>query len=447
MNNKSTIEPVRDEWLGELLRELEVPQHGPEFQGEFRRRVHEERRASRRRGTTRWLVRVAVVAAVAAVAIAVVGLPRGGESPLPGGPQAASAALVKARVRAALTTLRSLSGTLIATGPHENDGGRWRFALDAAGDLRLEGPKPGDVETYDARTGAVRSAQHSASLGGDTLFYAERTGVAPGPPDQGPPSWVLPEQYGAFVRAALADTPSSVAQTTYDGRAAWQLEADTTPNAIVPDLSGDHLAITVDRGTGMPVRIVESKHGAILRELRIESLAINANLPAHTFSLAFPAGAVVMRSDDGFRRVSLDRVAAAIGYRPLVPTWVPDGYRLAEVAIARDAGATGKEGGNPPSRMVVSLSYRRGLDQFLVTTRLRGDGTWNDPLGSPEGYSDTPTTTPLTAGTLAGTDAEVVVSAQTEPHLWATSDSLVITVGGDLDRQDLTRVAGSLGRR
>jgi hypothetical protein len=447
MNDKSTIEPVRDEWLGELLRELEVPQHRPEFQGEFRRRMYEERRASRRGGTTRWLVRVAVVAVVAAVAIAVVGLPRGDKSPLPGGPQAASAALVKARVRAALTTLRSLSGTLIAAGPHEKDGGRWRFALDAAGDLRLEGPKPGDVETYDARTGVVRSAQHSASLGGDTLFYAERSGVAPGPPDQGPPSWVLPEQYGAFVRAALADTPSSVAQTIYEGRAAWQLEVETTPNAIVPDLSGDHLAITVDRATGMPVRVVERKHGAILRELRIENLAIDPNLPAHTFSLAFPASVEVMRSDDGFHRVPLDRVAAAVGYRPLVPTWVPDGYRLAEVAIARDAVATGKENGNPASRMVVSLSYRRGLDQFLVTTRLRGDGTWNDPLASPEGYTDTSTTTPLTAGALAGTEAHPVVSAHTTPHLWALTDSLVLTVGGDLSRPELTKVANSLGAR
>lgn len=409
--------------------------------------MRQERRATSRRAPTRWALRVAAVAAVAAVAIAVVGLPRGGRSPLPGGPQPANAALVKAHVRAALTTLRSLTGTLVATDARESDGGRWHFAVDAAGDLRLEGPKPGDLETYDASTGVVRSAQHSASLGANTLFYAERSGVAPGRPDQGPPSWVLPEQYGAFVRAALADTPSSVKPTTYDGRPAWQLTVETTPNAIVPDLTGDHLAITVDRATGMPVRIVESKHGAVLRELRIENLAVDPHLPAHTFSLAFPADAEVMRSDDGFRRVRLDQVPTAVGYRPLVPTWVPDGYRLSEVAVAREAAPTGKEGSNPPSRMVVSLAYRRGLDQFLVTTRLRGDGTWDDPLASPEGYTDTQTTTPLTTGALAGADAQVVVSAHTEPHLWATSDTLVVTVGGNLDRQDLLEVARSLAAR
>jgi hypothetical protein len=257
---------------------------------------------------------------------------------------------------------------------------------------------------------------------------------------------VLPEQYGAFVRAALADAPSTVRKTTYAGRPAWRLDVETTPNAIVPELSGDHLAITVDRATGMPVRVVESKHGAVLRELRIEGLAVDPDLPASTFALGFTSGADVMRSDDGFRRVPLSQVAAAVGYRPLVPASVPDGYRLAEVAVAREAAPTGKEGGNPPSRMVVSLSYRRGVDQFLVTTRLRGDGSWSDPLASPEGYTDTPATARIAAGALAGTDARVVVSAQSAPHLWALTDELVVTVGGDLTRAELTRVAGSLER-
>lgn len=443
MNGNETIEPVRDEWLGELLRELDVPQHGPWFHAELRRAVHEERRTTRRRGVLRWAVRVAAVATVAAVAIAVIGLPRGGKSPSLPGPQAASAAVVKSRIRTLLTTLHSVSGTLVAGGPREN-GGRWQFALDSDGDLRLEGPRPGDVETYDASTGVVRSAEHSTSLGGDTLFYAERSGVAPGPPDQGPPTWVLPEQYGAYIRAALADTAPSVRETAYDGRPAWRLDVDTTPNTIVPDLSGDHLAITVDRATGMPVRIVESKHGAMLRELSIEHLALNPSLPASTFELALPAGADVMRSDDGFRHVPLDQVAADVGYRPLVPSWVPDGYRLADVAVARQATPTGKGGSNPPSRMVVSLSYRRGIDQFVVTTRLRGGGIWTDPLASPTGYTDTPTPITVGAGALAATDAQVVISAHTVPHMWTLSDRLVVTVGGDLTRPQLARIADSL---
>jgi len=447
MRHQDTIDGQRDEWLGEMLRELDVPQHGPQFHTELRARVRDERRTSTRRAATRWTFRVVAVATVAAVAVAVVGLPRSGKSPSLPGPQAANAAAVKAQVRTALETLHGLSGVLVASGRRESDGGRWHFALDAAGDLRLEGPRSGDVEAYDASTGVVRSAQHSTSLGGDTLFYAERSGVAPGPPDQGPPSWVLPEQYGAFVRAALADAPSAVRETSYDGRRAWRLDVDTTPNAIVPELSGDHLAITVDRATGIPVRIVESKHGMVLRELRIEDLVVDPSLPTSTFALAFPTGAEVMRNDDGFQRLTLDRVAAAVGYEPLVPGWVPDGYRLTEVAVAREAAPTGKEGGNPPSRMVVSLSYRRGVDQFLVTTRLRGDGNWDDPLASPEGYRDAPAHTTLGGGALAGGDAQIVISAHASPHLWALKDSLVVTVGGDLTRAELTAIAASLHRR
>ena len=433
MNSNDTIGKTRDEWLGELLRELGAPEHRPEFHRELRLRLQEERRAGRRRVALRWTLRVAAVAAAAAIVLAVVGLPKSGR----GGPEVANAATVKAHVRAALFGLRSLTGVLV-------DGReRWRFALDAAGDLRLEGPRAGDAITYDAATGIVRSAQHSASLGGSTLFYAERRGVAPGPPDQGPPTWVLPEQYGAFVRAALADAPSSVRTATYAGRPAWQLEVDTVPNAIVPDSSGDHLSITVDEESGLPVRIVETKHGAVLRELHIEQLSVDPTLPAGTFELAFPAGAEVMRSDDGFRRVALGGVARAVGYAPLVPAWIPAGYHLAEVAVARDSAPTGKEGGNPASRMVVSLSYRRGIDQFLVTTRLRGDGSWSDPLSSPEGFVDTPEHVSLAGGT----GAQVVVSPHTIPHLWTLTDSLVVSVGGDLSRGELIRVADSLEHR
>jgi hypothetical protein len=90
--------------------------------------------------------------------------------------------------------------------------------------------------------------------------------------------------------------------------------------------------------------------------------------------------------------------------------------------------------------MVVSLSYRRGIDEFLVTTRLRGSGSWDDPLASPEGFVDRPEH--VRAGSL---QAELVLSPQATPHLWALTDDLVVTVGGDLSRAELLRVAGSLG--
>jgi hypothetical protein len=238
-----------------------------------------------------------------------------------------------------------------------------------------------------------------------------------------------------------------VREIAYQGRPAWQLDVATVPNAIAPELSGDRFQITVDRQTGMPVRVVERKDGSLLRTLRIEQLAVDRSLPSDTFRLHFPAGAEVARSDDGFRRVELGRVAQGVGYRPLVPSWTPEGYRLAAVAVARESAPTGREGGNPPSRMVVSVSYRRGIDQFLVTTRLRGSGSWSDPLASPEGFVDRPQPVTFDSGALAGHEAQAVVSPRSEPHLWAQTDELVVTVGGDLSRAELTRVAGSLGSR
>src|SRR6185312_4187819 len=133
--------------------------------------------------------------------------------------------------------------------------------------------------------------QHSASLGGSPLFYAERDGVAPGPPDQGPPTWLLPDQLSAYVRAALAAGDPGVRELTYEGRPAWQLDVATVPNQIAPELSGDALEITVDRATGMPVRVIERKDGQLLHELSIERLAANKTLPADTLRFALPAGA------------------------------------------------------------------------------------------------------------------------------------------------------------
>lgn len=159
-------------------------------------------------------------------------------------------------------------------------------------------------------------------------------------------------------------------------------------------------------------------------------------------------GAEVMESDAGFQRVALDEVAGVVGYQPLVPAAVPEGYELAEVAVAREAGRTGTEAGNPIFRGVVSLSYRRGLDQLIVTTRLTGPSPelWSDPLATGEGFVDERPRVRISAGALAGERAEVVIVPRGIPHLWSVTDELVVTVGGDLSRAELVRVTESLER-
>jgi hypothetical protein len=449
----------RDEALGAALRALEVPEHRPGFERELRRRLAEDRlaggrasRPSRGRHRVRLPGRRLAVAAVALGAVAVLALPV--LDRLPGLVRAdvASAAEVQARVRASLGSLQSLSGTLVVgcsergcpASPGER---RWGFALTSRGDLRLVGPTRRETMTYDAATGFVRSAQRSASIGGETVFYAERQGVAPGPPDLGPPTWELLEEFGAFVRALLVAEDPRVGEIVYDGRPAWQLEVDSVPNAIVPQFTGDRFQLTVDRETGVPVRVVESMAGITLRELRVEELAVEPELGPAAFRLDFPPAADVMRSDDGFRRVPLADVRSIVGYAPLLPTFLPDGYELAEVAVAERAGPTGREAGNPPSRMVVSLSYRRGFDQLVVTTRLARGASWSDPVATGEGYVDEPEEVAIARGALAGARAELLIAPRGIPHLWTQRDGLVVTVAGALGRDELLRVTESLERR
>jgi hypothetical protein len=110
------------------------------------------------------------------------------------------------------------------------------------------------------------------------------------------------------------------------------------------------------------------------------------------------------------------------------------------------ASVTGAEGANPPVGDVVSLSYRRGLDQFIVTTRPVGPNpsAWRDPLASGEGYPDQPEQIVIKAGALAGDEGELLIDPLAIPHVWVKTDQLVVTVSGDLTRDELLRVVQSL---
>jgi hypothetical protein len=446
----------RDEILGAALRELEAPEHRPEFHGELRRRLAEERaaRVERRRPSAwaasnrvRWTLRVAAIGAGAAVVVLAIGLPRTGPGPRPGGVEPATAALVKKKLAAALTATRNLSGRVAyfsrnpLTGEKENL--RWSFVLTERGDFRLtDAGRRSDV-AYDASEGVERSINASASIG-EGRFYAERTGLAPGSPDPGPSDWILERDLGSVVRALLAAEDPPVVETEYRGRAAWRLSVPVPTNLIYPD--ADHFDVTVDQETGIPVRVVATLDGEYKRELRVEDLVVDRALARDQFDIEFPPRAEVLRTDEGFRRVELSRASDIVGYDPLVPENVPDGYELAEVAVATSAGPTGAEGANPPSRNVVSLSYRRGFAEFVVTTRLRGPdpSRWTDPLATGEGFRDEPERVTLGAGALAGVEADLLIAPRNVPHVWAMTDELVVTVAGDLTREELLEVAESL---
>jgi hypothetical protein len=451
----------RDAQLGAALRALDVPEHRPDFYAELHRRLAGERTAritdareqqTRRRSRRRWGLRTALVAAVAALAFVAYDLLGSEDGPAPSivVVENATAAEIKAQVRQALASAEALSGVLVDDGPERGDVIRSRFLVTAQGYLRLSESSalvPEQEVAYDPRRGVER--EYSRHDDG-TLSAGVRRGLAPGFPDPTSSQWVLPNEFGALVRVFLAARDPSVEETTYEGRPAWRLEVDAVPSGVVPEFTGNGFTITVDQGTGMPVLVKETRDGAFRREMWIEGLRVDPDVRPGSFTLDFPPDAQPNVLDHGFRRVPLDAVADAVGYAPLVPARLPEGYEPAEVTVAAgNTGApTGVEGSNPTSTDVVSLSYRRGIDQILVTTRLRDvpgfPNWWSDPLATGEGYVDEPEQIVARRGALSGVEINLLIVARNIPHVWALTDELVVTVSGDLSRDELIGVTESL---
>lgn len=468
----------RDERLGRALRGLEVPDHGPDF---FPRLLHRlEREAARgsgphRRRPRRWKAPPTLLAATAAavLVVAIVASVVGSDRPRPGRGaheppvRLISAAEVRARVGGAIGGLRTLQGEValeceVEFGPclPPEGGGRatlrWTFAVTAAGDERVTGIGHRDDMAYSAERGEQRSVSE-----GPPPLVQVITGLPPGPPDFAARGSLLRREVASFLRAFLATTDDvPVTEVSEGGRDAWRLVVPVEPNKLAgPGRSGDALEMVVDRQSGFPLRVTETLGGRFLREVRLSNLVVDAPVDASAFLLDLPAGIRPFRQDAGFRRVALDKVAEAVGYRPVLPdpSSLPAGYVMAEVTVAARAQPTGTEGANPPSTDVVSVAYRRGFDRIVVTTRATGSAEvcstvvpgsgpsacWADPLASGEGIRDEPRPFTLSGGALAGSRAELVLSPRGIPHVWAIGDRLVVTVAGDASGDELARIAES----
>jgi hypothetical protein len=443
----------RDENLGQILRELRVPEHGPGFWEQFEAKIagpaKPPRRLLRRSGHS--LRRPGPLLVAAAVVLVVLGILLG----LPGGPPPppALAEVVKQRVAGAMDRLRTLEGeavlrsrlpAIVARTHHQPRAStqRVRFAFAADGSFRTRVPGGSQDVAYNARTGIERAVTTSASLGGAGRFFVEQRGLAPGPPDQGAEPFVIEQQLGSVVHALLAARDPRVRPATYLGRPAWQVTFTQT----LPGREGVlRLTVTVDQHTGLPVAVHQAGSPASLgsSDLRITGLQVNQPLPRGTFTIAFPSGAAVTHEDFGFRRVPLVRAASLAGYRPLVPHLLPGGLHLSQVSFAQRATATAG-GSNPPSRKVVSLAYRRGFEHAIITTRRAVPGHWRDPFQTPGGPIAATQQVTLTGGALNGTRAYVVVEPGSAPHLWAVGHGLVVTIAGDLSAAELIHTAESL---
>lgn len=449
---------VRDHELGAALRQLPVPPPREVFYPQLLARLQEEspaRPASRRWWQPQSPVWFGAAAAVLAIVLMVswIGLPGGGPSRVlgPRSAEAITADEVRRRVDEALASLRTIQGD-VTVDVHVTDPdslvrpGRERhsFVLTSAGDFRLNGLDDGRVTAYSA----ARGAQRTFGPPGSGVLSAEVTGLAPGPPDPAPTANLLSRSVGSLVRAFLSsDADVPVTENEFEGRGGWHLVVPLSSRGRVYG----ELDITVDRETGIPLYIAETEIGingerVLAREVRVGNLRVDEPVDPEMFSPQFPAGGPAPTpSDRGYRRVQQPEVTAAVGYQPLLPDRVPRGFKVTEIAVAREGA--GSAAGNPPSRNVVSMAYQRGFDRFVVSTRETGPdpSRWRDPfrtLGFGSGGAVEPVT--ITSGAASGARGEVVVAPRDVPHAWVVSDRLVVTVSGDLTPEQMLDVLRSL---
>jgi hypothetical protein len=435
----------RDEQLGAALRELEAPEHRPEFYAELHRRLAAERVVRpRRRSRPRWALRaVALAAALALAAVAYDALRSGGSDVAPI-VQQANAAVVKAKVKNAMSETHALAGEFVSIErdpfTDTTDRARGEFLLLADGSFAVR--TGGIEEAYDARRRV--STLYDPSPGSEPFAHRAR-GLAGGPPDTYVDS-AFQRELGSVVRALLEMGDPRVETAEHAGRQVWSLATRVRQDRLAgAGYSPDHLEVKVDVQTGIPLYARWTVDGKLRRELRITTVVLNPEVSRTRLAVDVPDGVTLSKSDQGFERVELDEVEGVVGYAPLVPSWLPEGYELADVTIARQGGPTGSEGMNPQAPDVVSLLYRRGFDRIVLTTRVAIPGDWSDPLATGEGFVDRPEQLLLERGALSGVEANLLIVPLAIPHIWALTDELVVTVAGDLDREQLLRVAESLG--
>ncbi len=376
-----------------------------------------------------------------------------------------------------LSADRTITGTLrvSATGrAAEPTTGRYVFIHVSDGSYRLTAADGHWDEAYDASAGTF-AVRGTGPGGAAPATKVSLTGLAPGPPDPSAfDARATGDPLAATLRLLHEGTGRQVttsellpAGTTDTSRATavWVITAHlprSSAAALHPLLAGvgslatepagDEVRVVVDQSLLLPLRLQVLHGGASVIDVHLGSLATNNPLPAG--SLRVGGAALTATRDLGFRATVLSGAQAVVGYQPLTPAFVPDGYVLTDVAVraTAPAGVRSTAGGtNPPDVDVVSLTYRRGSLSLTVTTRRTGASTkaWHDPFASPGRAGGTgspartdPDATHLGSGAFAGTTARGGPSPL--PHLWAVDDQYVLTVAGDLGASELHTVAASM---
>jgi hypothetical protein len=259
--------------------------------------------------------------------------------------------------------------------------------------------------------------------------------------------------FGHFTLQSLLDGLSfdqspRLEAATFNDRPAWKIESKGRPLDML-GTSPDGVIAYFDRETLFPLKVTELREGQVMQESVISDLEIDPGFTSADFQVSIPKGAPVKTEDGQWKSVTLPNLPKSTSYRPLVTSWVPDGFKLLDTWFTKDLGPAGPEGLNPQNRDVVVFFYGRGLQQLTITTRLVGKGQeypWLDPHGS-EGRVNQTTTFNVQGGAYNGVEAKLETGFGTQPHVWVVGATLVTTVIGDVSAQELKQILGSMQRQ
>jgi len=325
------------------------------------------------------------------------------------------------------------------------------FLTDQAGNVRVRESydamgRSSATSVYDAATQTVTRAEDRNGR----LSYWRRTGI---PPDYGMRmSRVSPFEYvysaAAIVRAAVAerDPALKVTSTNCIGRPAWQ-GAYTS--------GGWRRTTTVDKATGFPLRYVlaDVRRPVTHRYVwRVIDMATDVPVDAASFTITIPDGAKVDTESAYEHFATPDKLAERVGYRPFVPSTLPDGSVLAASSTQPDPWGA-YNWFFPMSYPWVDLSklpdnevrlyYHRGHDWFTVTQLPRAGGIGNSV---PRELDKRPRfayrKTVLQGGAFAGKTARTWMGDGAT--LYVQNPAYAVEISGDLTRSELLAIAASL---
>ena len=278
---------------------------------------------------------------------------------------------------------------------------------------------------------------------------------APGArPLGGPPDTFVDSAFQRELGVGRARAPRGRATfpsrpAAYRGRPVWRLSTPVRQDRLAgAGYSPDHLEVKVDVETGIPLYAsldggreapAEAGDPTAGRQRRRLAGRPDSRLPRRRRADPQRPGLPARRPRRGRGR---RRLRAA---RPRVAARGLRARRRHGGAGGRRRPAPRRSTPSPPTSSPWSTGAASTGSCSRPGSRL--DGDWSDPLATGEGFVDRPERIRLQRGALSGVEANLLIVPLALPHIWALTDDLVVTVAGDLNREQLLRVTESLEAR